>query len=581
VAQPLEVEGYRFIDVTDPDTEETFRFYEVEYSVACAMNGARDIEGLIRWSKEELGLEPTRDELATVVETLSGLGYLAADDLGLGAAGRTAAGRAPAGTAPSFDLGAPGSPLGAAAMPAPAAAAVELGAPGGGARMAARPPEESFAGLGDDRPPLGPAGGVSELTGAARAGRPPPRPMAAVAAAAARRGPSLEVDADEPPTAPGLGAAAAHLETRRQRQRQPAPTPPEYSNEDVSVDLSDHLQVGAADLKEAVRASQTMDVPALPDADEGLDLEPEMSVGERPELDVEAPRAAASGAAPIAINRTAPSLPPVEAPVDDSEATADAPAAARGGGALLVALALVLLVGGAGAAYYFFVYRPGQEQAKAPPRPRPAAVAPAARSPGPPAAELVEAAPELVPVLTDKSGLIDWMRLDGDKVERGEPVVRFDGWKRAEERLERPRRRLEEYSIDLAKAQAAGSTSRITRFEAKVAEKQALVDEGEAALAELTVVAPASGTVRLSGTQSGERVETGAEVARIELEPRLQATFSLGDRPRSETDACQIAAQVRPDQPLECELVSIGAGAVVVRVGRERGLAAGERVILK
>ena len=46
VAQPLEEEGIRWVDVTDPNSGSTFRFYDVEYSIACAMDGARDIEGL-------------------------------------------------------------------------------------------------------------------------------------------------------------------------------------------------------------------------------------------------------------------------------------------------------------------------------------------------------------------------------------------------------------------------------------------------------------------------------------------------------------------------------------------------------
>ena len=42
VAEVMEAEGQRFIDVIDPDTGDAFRFYEVEYSIACAMDGERD-----------------------------------------------------------------------------------------------------------------------------------------------------------------------------------------------------------------------------------------------------------------------------------------------------------------------------------------------------------------------------------------------------------------------------------------------------------------------------------------------------------------------------------------------------------
>ena len=51
VAECIEAEGQRFIDVIDPDTGDAFRFYEVEYSLACAMDGERDVQGLAAWAR--------------------------------------------------------------------------------------------------------------------------------------------------------------------------------------------------------------------------------------------------------------------------------------------------------------------------------------------------------------------------------------------------------------------------------------------------------------------------------------------------------------------------------------------------
>ena len=45
VAEPIDDGGKRFIDVVDPDSGNGFRFFEIEYSLACAMDGARDIAG--------------------------------------------------------------------------------------------------------------------------------------------------------------------------------------------------------------------------------------------------------------------------------------------------------------------------------------------------------------------------------------------------------------------------------------------------------------------------------------------------------------------------------------------------------
>ena len=112
VAECIEAEGQRFIDVIDPDTGDGFRFYEVEYSIACAMDGELDLAGLVQWAKEELGIEPSPAEIESVISTLGHLGYLdsepvaqaaaeiarrreAADEIGL-TAGVHAAPRTPA-----------------------------------------------------------------------------------------------------------------------------------------------------------------------------------------------------------------------------------------------------------------------------------------------------------------------------------------------------------------------------------------------------------------------------------------------------------------------------------------------------
>ena len=85
VAEPIDDGGHRFIDVIDPDNGNVFRFYDVEYSIACAMDGERDVPGLVRWAKEELGIEPSPSELATVITTLGDLGYLDSGAAGSGA----------------------------------------------------------------------------------------------------------------------------------------------------------------------------------------------------------------------------------------------------------------------------------------------------------------------------------------------------------------------------------------------------------------------------------------------------------------------------------------------------------------
>ena len=74
VAEPIEDGATRFIDVLDPDSGVLFRFFEVEYSLACAMDGQRDVAGIVKWAEEELGLKANANEVRNVISTLGNLG---------------------------------------------------------------------------------------------------------------------------------------------------------------------------------------------------------------------------------------------------------------------------------------------------------------------------------------------------------------------------------------------------------------------------------------------------------------------------------------------------------------------------
>ena len=147
VAEPIDDGGKRFIDVVDPDSGNGFRFFEIEYSLACAMDGARDIAGIQRWAREELGLEPSAAEVATVISTLGDLGYLegaattsiAADEPEL-APGVVAA--RPTAAPMSFgdvELGTAGAAPPRAVEDLPAVDDFELGTAGGVARQPSAP----------------------------------------------------------------------------------------------------------------------------------------------------------------------------------------------------------------------------------------------------------------------------------------------------------------------------------------------------------------------------------------------------------------------------------------------------------
>jgi hypothetical protein len=76
LAEAIDEQGAKYIDVMDPDSGSVFRFYEVEFSIACAMDGKRDVPGIVKWAQDELGVTPTANEIHTVIATLGDLGYL-------------------------------------------------------------------------------------------------------------------------------------------------------------------------------------------------------------------------------------------------------------------------------------------------------------------------------------------------------------------------------------------------------------------------------------------------------------------------------------------------------------------------
>ena len=227
VAEPIQEGGKLFVDVFDPDSGTGFRFYEVEYSLACAMDGERDVAGLVRWAKEELGVEPSAGELATVINTLGDLGYLAGEpgvdvgDLAMGVV--TGPSLAPP-QVEEFELGTAG---GAVAAPVDLPRVdVELGQAGGVAS-----PRQIVDDFG-----AGPELGRDDF---------PQPPSAAIPVAQLRPSTIPDSDHDGPTDLP-------------------RPVPLAGGDEDVSTDLSDHLAISASDVKEAVRQSKVMSAVEMP-----------------------------------------------------------------------------------------------------------------------------------------------------------------------------------------------------------------------------------------------------------------------------------------------------------------------------
>ncbi|HEY1554747.1 MAG TPA: hypothetical protein VGF94_07935 [Kofleriaceae bacterium] len=522
VAEPIEDGGTRFIDVADPDSGHVFRFFEVEYSLACAMDGERDVGGIVRWAHEELGLATNSKEVTTVIATLGDLGYLengaakptaipspvvaakaapisaatrAAPEPGLGAGVVVPRTHTPSQPAPDLELGSAGS-AGSAGPAAredlPKSADLELGLPGG----AAAPVREQTA---VDDIPLGMAGRTSE--------------------------PVIE----------------RHTES---------------DVDDVSLDLADHLAVKPADVQEAVRASQVMravDVPPdlLAEMEAKPERKPEREARKLEPAPATTPPARKVEPAPEPVRAKPEPVRPMPQPVaaDRSEPKRPvAPPAQRKVSPALVFVLVVVVLGAAAFVTYKYVLQKSDrtEQTSAAPVAPP--VAP--RPPPPPALEtqkLVTEQPPADEIKAQMAGAIEVLPADGVQVKQGEPVVKMAGYKPIETEAVAIAKDIDNrVAVELANAekerdaaQAAGNKAGVTAAEAKIADRNASIADKRGKLAakkaeldKYVVAAPDDGAVTLVA-KPGARVGVGDVVAKVVRPPVLVATFTkakVGER---------------------------------------------------
>lgn len=571
VSRPIEASGHRFIEVTDPDSGHSFRFYEIEYAIACAMDGERDVDELADWAKYELGVDPSRDEIQTVIGTLGDLGYLdTGESSGDGA-----------GQAVGYDRSA------APTQPPPL-----------------------------DRPPP--------------AGR----------------------NFDEGPT-----------EVSRPRSAERSP--------ELSTDLSEHIPVRAADVKEAVRQSRAIQIQKPPievidDEDEAFDDEKTPAPAAR--QPVRAPAAAAAGspdkgrgepamspalgktllgtmapvqpppkggrsstpapmvlpegpaeissplsaASPAAASSTAapasgrPATSPSVAPAARSTATARDSAVqpmlpARRPGGLLPYLIVLLLLAGAGAlAYWYFFERqedmpPGAIGEGGTPPTAPSAIEGTAGGAGgtaaaptpepPPPAEItatLEAGPtEEKVVAADRAGLVTWLAASGTEVAEGAPVAKLDGFQKWENEVKWATESQKRYQAKLDDATAKGDTAAMKEAEGNVKRKQGDVDRNQAELDKFLIKAPVGGVVEPSIKQRSQ-VKLDQPVAKILATSDPRASFAMpAGAAAAPGDEVRVVSKADPGLAATCKVVSAEGGRLVVTCPTDSGLASGSEVVLK
>ena len=591
VAEPVEDGATRFIDVADPDTGNLFRFYEVEYSLACAMDGDRDVNGIVQWAKEELGLQASAKEVQIVISTLRDLGYLES-----GAAAAAAA--RPAAAAP-------------VETPRPAAAP-------SGVKPAAKPSVNKWdqpTAMGDPDDYLEP--GVV----AAKSSRAPAADDVELGSAGAHA-PKVETDlpkaADLELGAPGATAAPA--------SRPPVPKTADIplgnaGKSEVSIDLADHMAVGADDVKEAVRASQVMkavDVPKelLESVEPTVTTSPEPKAEPKKQLSkaeqraaekaariekqqAEAAKAVATEPAPAKAEPKVEKKPepkvekksetprveakakpaveaPKKAPVEEKHPVAP-PAPSGGTSGLLIALLVIAVLAAAGFFAWKYLLKGKSSQTDStsaqPAQPKPP------EPPPPPPVESQKLATEqqdAIDLKATAAGTLETVATADTQVKTGDTIAQLAGHKPLETELAamqkdidtRVKPELDKAEKDRDAAQTAGNKAALTAAEARITDrkksledKQAKIAAKQADLAKLQIKSPGDGKLT-SVAKANSKVAAGDTVAKLLRAPVLTATFKTasGVTPQQRV----LLAPKASEQKLSCTVVTADASGVKV-----------------
>jgi outer membrane biosynthesis protein TonB len=558
VAEPVEDGATRFIDVADPDTGNLFRFYEVEYSLACAMDGDRDVAGIVQWAKEELGLATSPKEVQNVIATLRDLGYL---ESGAAAAAAAAPTHVEKPVAPPPEVKpAPGK------WDAPAASGDPDLKPG---VIAAKP-----------APVKMPAADDLEL---GNAGTTPAKVEAALP-----RAPELELGAPGATSTPARVAPPAKAADVALGSA---------GRSEVSADLSDHMDISAADVKEAVRASQVMKAVDVPKELLESVEKPEPKVEKKPEPKVEAKKPEPKPEPKVEAKPEPKPEPKVEAkpeptpepkvekrpavaakePPTEEKRPVAPPAPKSGASGLLIGL-LVIAILGAGAFFaYKYVFKKKDTGAQStatqpvpPKQPEP---------PPPPPVESEKLATEQqepVDLKAVSGGQLETIVANDTAVKTGDTVAMFAGHKPLETEIaamqkdidNRVKPELDKATKDRDAATAAGNKAAITAAEARIADrqkslsdKQTKLEAKKAELGKLQIKAPADGKVT-AVAKANTKVAANDVVAKLTKAPVLTATFksASGVTPQSHV----LLAVKDGDQKLSCTVATADASGVKV-----------------
>ncbi len=570
VAEPIDDAGARFIDVMDPDSGNVFRFYEVEYSLACAMDGERDVPGIVQWAKEELGLTPSATEVRTVIATLGDLGYLEA------AAAAAAAAPAPA---PAVTREPPRQPAPTPVVARPAPGTVP-----------------TVKNQWDDAPTTITNADDDLMPGVVVGGRRAATPVADMELGnAGSRG--AHAEADLPNTSdlelgtPGTTSRPLRAPDRTQVDDVALGVP---GRVDLSVDLSDSVGIGVDDVKEAVRASQVMKAVDVPkELLDSLEAEPDMPAkksAKQPERPIERPseRPVEAAPQPKPVAKPAPAPKPTESqpkptakPVEAPKAPpAPAPTVSTG----LIVVLLIVVLGAIAFIVYKFALKKSEDDTQSSTTPtQPHVVKPPApvKPPEPPPTPAVEVvklttgAETTAAVKPMATGQIEMIASDAP-VTAGDVIVAFAGHKPIETEIaglerdieKRVKPELAQAEKDRDAAQTANNKAAVTAAEARIADRKKSLDDKQGKLAakkaeleKLVIRAPATGKLTAKA-KVGARVSSNDDLADIVIAPVRIAKFA---KVPPVTPKARVTLVTKADhKTLSCLVTSSDPGTVTI-----------------
>lgn len=569
VAEPVDDNGQRFIDVIDPDTGYEYRFYEVEYSLACAMDGERDVAGLARWAQEELGITPTSSELSSVIATLGDLGYL---DSGLAAAGAQASAAAP-----------------------PPVEDIELGLAGGGGSR----PMESVPQVDDI--PLAMGGGATERTPQPQAMRPAAGDFAPAGGGRPEMsktptGMALDVDlsADLP-----LAVADVKEAVRASKVMKAAELPP-----DLAAALEEPAPPRPVAPPIAVQPPPIEAVRPRVQTPPAVPIQPPPPVVEPPRPRAPTPPAVVAVEAPRPV--IAPTKPPVSLPEPPKVRPVDPTAEPRGTSPVLIFLLVLVVLGAGGFAFWKFYWVP-HHQTKASDTPAPtkpvatgsagagSAKAPDVPPPPPPplSAQLAMSTPAPIDIQVEVSGSLASVGADGAVVAQGDEIARLGGADKLDNELKGAVKDVTRVQGDVDKltaARAGATGSAATKLDAKIkdrmeslAKKQEDKAGIEAELAKLVIKAPAAGTLKTTTTK-GKKVAANDVIATIQPDGQPTAVFTTRPGQSFAVDQeLKLTIKSAPGENpvnLDCKVSEVAGEKLTVVCPVENPPASGTEVIL-